>query len=193
MPHHNRCQILYFCCIVAFAGCAANSQAPPNSPPPSPNTGGAIAERNEGYSLLYGLMKDESDVGKIFVIKSADDSVKKSVKDVGDACQGVKKQLEEFKSADVHLVLDTPALPALETESRDLARKEKTKSLLFSSGQTFELRLVFSQAQAMGYAQDLAEALVKREDNPQRKVALSKWSQQFSGLSDEMMNLLSVK
>lgn len=193
MPHHNRSQFLYFCCIVALGGCAATSQAPPRSPPPPPGSGGAIAERNEGYSLLYNLMKDESDVGKVFIIKSADDSVKKSVKDVAAACQGVKKQLEDFKKTDVHMVLDTPALPAVETESRELARKEKTKLLLFSSGKTFELRLVFAQAQAMGYAQDLAEALVKREGDPQRKDALSKWAQQFSDLNDALMNLLSVK
>ena len=33
-------------------------------------------ERNEGYSLLYKLMSDESNVSKIFILKHADDPVR---------------------------------------------------------------------------------------------------------------------
>jgi hypothetical protein len=172
--------------IFLAAGCAATPKAPSEN-------GGMFRERNEGYSLLYRLMGDESKVGEIFIIKHADDSVGGLVKEIGAACTGAKKQMEAYPAMNNRIEFDVPDLPKVEQESRDLEAKTQEKNLLMSSGKTFELRLVFTQAQAMEYAKDLCDALIAREDNVQIKAFLTALSLQCAGFHQRLMDLLTVK
>jgi len=86
-----------------------------------------------------------------------------------------------------------PDLPRMEQDSRDLTAKEDEHELLGSSGQTFELHLIFTQAQAMEYAVELANALQPIEDDPVRKNFLQYVSQQCGELHTRLMALLAVK
>jgi hypothetical protein len=172
--------------VIALAGC---STAPK---PPSEN-GGLFRERNEGYSLLYRLMSDESKVGEIFIIKHADDSVKGLVKDIAAACQAAKKQMDGFPMANNRIEYDVPDLPRLEQESRDLEAKEEAKDLLTSSGKTFELRLIFTQAEATGYAVNLCQALAAHEDDAGHKDFLNNLSSRCAVFQQRLMELLIVK
>ena len=62
--------------------------------------------RNEGYSLLYQLMSQESDVAKILIIKHTDPKVTDVIKEIASTCGEVKKALELFHERDRHLSLE---------------------------------------------------------------------------------------
>jgi hypothetical protein len=172
--------------MMALAGCSTTPK------PPSEN-GGLFRERNEGYSLLYKLMGDESKVSEIFILKHADEPVGGLVKEIAAACQAAKKQMDGFPMANNRIEYDVPDLPRLEQESRDLEAKEESKDLLISSGKTFEVRLIFTQAQAMGYAMNLCQALLAHEDDPGHKEFLTNLSKQCAGFKQRLMELLNVK
>ncbi len=155
--------------------------------------GGIIHERNEGYSLLYKLMSDEGDVGKIFILKGADESVKSLVKDIGGAAQAAKKQMDDFAKEDKELEYDVTDLPYIEQRGRDLEAKDDEKALLFSSGKVFEVRLIFTQAQAMDYATQLCRGLAEKEDNTIRKDFLQSLAKETSDFHDRLMKLLTVQ
>jgi len=171
---------------LAMTGCAATPK------PPSAN-GGMFRERNEGYSLLYKLMSDESDVNKIFFFKHADDSVGSVVKDVAHFCQYAKSQMDDFPKTDNRIEYDVPDLPKMEQSSRDLTAQEDEHELLGSSGKPFELHLIFTQAQAMEYAVQLSNALQPIEDDQVRKNFLTGVSQRCGEFHDRLMALLDVK
>jgi hypothetical protein len=172
--------------IFAGMGCASSSR-------PSQAESGNFREQAEGYSLLYKLASDESDVAKIFILKHADEPVAAVVKEIATFMQMNKKQLEAFRKSDARLAYDISALPAIELKSRDLQAKDERNGLLFSSGEKFELRLIFTQAEATNYARQLARALAEREDDPTRKQFLTDLAKRSGELHDRLMNLLSVK
>ncbi|HEY1683789.1 MAG TPA: hypothetical protein VGG19_03420 [Tepidisphaeraceae bacterium] len=171
-----------------MAGCVSSKHAPK----PPPDNGGVYRQHNEGYSILYRLMYDESRVGGIFVIKKADDKVKAPIKQLSDACKAAHQRLDDFRRMDHRLEFDVPDLPYMEKTSRDLEAKEDRKLLLFSSGQQFELTLIFTQAQAMNYAVHLCQALEAAEGNPQRKAFLQDLEHQCNSFHDQLMKMLAV-
>jgi hypothetical protein len=81
----------------------------------------------------------------------------------------------------------------VEQESRDNESKMDEKELLTSSGKTFELRLVFTQMQAMGYGSELAQALKTHEDNPDREEFLLSVLQRCGAFRERLMGQLEVK
>lgn len=183
-----------FLILASLTGCATSSRHP--APPPSPKVpcenGGLFRQNNEGYSILYNLMSDESKVGGIFFIKRADPQVKSVIKELSLSCQAAKKRLEDFRASNNRLEFDIPDLPYMEKRSRDLEAREDRKVLLFSSGQQFELALIFTQAQAMNYAVNLTKALAEKESDPQRKAFLQDLTQQCTAYHERLMKLLSV-
>lgn len=176
---------------VFVMGCASDRVAPP--PPTTSTTQPPFAQLNPGYSLLYKLMSDESDVGKIFFLKSADDSIKSLVKQIGSAAQDAKKKMDFFSKQDNHLRYDTPGLPWIEQRSRDLQAKEDEHNLLMNSkGKNFELRLIFTQLEAMDYARQLCKALDEKETAGNRKRFLQDLANQSAGFSDKLMKMMTV-
>jgi len=173
-------------CIIALAGCAAFSTAPTD-------TGGLVRQRNEGFSLLYKLMSDESQVGNIFILKHADNSIRDLVTQIGSTCQTAKSRMFAFGKSDRSLDFDTTDLPDVEQKSRDLESADETKALLFSNGRPFEAELLFTQAEAMNYAADLSKALAAQEPDPARKDFLQKLSQRCADLHDQLMKHLTVQ
>ena len=65
--------------------------------------------------------------------------------------------------------------------------------MLFSSGKEFELRLLFTQAQAMGYANHLSKAVLEKVDDPEQKSFLQNAEKQTSDYHDRLMGILIVK
>ncbi|MGA3066570.1 MAG: hypothetical protein ABSF29_06960 [Tepidisphaeraceae bacterium] len=171
--------------VIFLAGCAASTDHPAD--------GGLIHRRNEGYSLLFKLMGDESDVGEIFFIKHADDSVGNLVREVGQTCKEAKAQLQAFAKTDDTVEFDEPDLPLIEQRSRKLTADWETRELLTSGEKDFELRLIFTQAQAMSYASELCKALYEIESDPSRKAFLSTLADRCDRLYDRLMALLTVK
>lgn len=193
MLKHFRAPMLLLLSL-AIAGCAGTSAPHPGGAlKPPANNGGRFRKRNEGYSLLYNLMKDDSDVGKIFIFKHASDMVGDLIRSVGHACQDTKKQMDQFQKSDRHIEFDVADLPNLEKRGRDIESKAVEHALLHSSGKEFELQIVYSQAKATRYAIDLCKALEEVEDNQDRKKFLEDTAHRFQDLNDKLMQLLEVK
>jgi hypothetical protein len=146
--------------------------------------------RNEGYSLLYQLMSQDSDVAKILIIKHADPPVADVIKEIASTCGQAKKELEQFHEKDRHLSFEMTNLPQIEQKTRAAIESTVTKQLLFSSGKTFERRLLFTQAESMNYAAHLAKVLHEQEDNADRKNFLATLSERCITLHDKAIDLM---
>lgn len=180
-------------CGIFTTGCASYHAAPAATTTTTTTSKAPFAQLNPGYSLLYKLMSDESDVGKIFFLKSADDATKSLVKEIGSAAQDAKKKMDFFIKQNNQLHYDTPNLPWVEQRSRDLQAKEDEHNLLMNSkGKNFELRVIFTQLEAMNYCKQLCKALDEKETAGNRKRFLEELANQSAGLSDRLMKMMSV-
>ena len=176
--------LIYFALIAFFiTGCSCK---------PGPPDLGTLRQQDDGYGILYGILKDESQVGQIFVIKHADDRVGDLVRQVGDTCKAATEKLDAFAKTDPTFALDLTNLPAIEVRSRDITASRTTKQLLLSDGKTFELRLIFTQAEAMNYIHTLCDALRDHEQDPRRREFLITLSQESADLHDRLMAMLTV-
>ncbi|MGA2603296.1 MAG: hypothetical protein ABSG14_03625 [Verrucomicrobiia bacterium] len=171
-------------CTLAVTGCSTIQKILPTT------AWHQARVRNEGYSLLYQLLSQESDAAKILIIKHADSPIADMVKEIASTCDQAKKKLDLFHKEDRHLNLEMTHLPEIEQKSRVAIQSTVTKQLLFSSGKTFEVRFLFTQAEAMNYAAHLAQVLHDQEDNPVRKEFLATISERCTTLHDRVMALL---
>jgi hypothetical protein len=146
--------------------------------------------RNEGYSLPYHLLGQEGDAAKLLMVKHADPPIADVIKEIATACRQAKKALELFHEQDRHLSLDMPHLPEIEQKTRAAIESTVTKQLLFSSGKKFEVRLLFTQAEAMNYAAHPAQVLHDQETDPLRQKFLARLPQHCTTLRDQAMGLL---
>ncbi len=89
---------------------------------------------NEGYSLLYQLLSQESDVAKLLIIKHADPPIADIIKEIASTCDQARKELELFHEKDRHLSLEMTNLPQIEQQTRAGIESTMIKQLLFSSG-----------------------------------------------------------
>jgi len=140
--------------------------------------------RNNCCSLLYELLQDEKNVSKLLIIKGERPEVNRLVKDISSAAAAGAKELEEFAKLDRKLNLRASGLPPGERATRDAISKTRTRELLLASGDDFELKLLLTQVEALGYASHLAKVAAKSEPQPDR-------AREFTGLSDEMQQLYS--
>jgi hypothetical protein len=178
-------------------GCVLSALAAFGCAPAAPTSRPVVVEisrqQEEGYGLLYKLMGDESRVSGIFILKGADQPVKDLVNEIAKTCQDSKTQLDDFARSDSGLHLDVTDLPADEEESREIESKLDERNLLESSGKTFELRLLFTQAQAMGYASNLSRAVANHETDAARKDFLNGLADKCAEYRDRATDMLAVK
>jgi hypothetical protein len=171
-------------CTLAVTGCSTIQKI-------LPTTAWRQARvRNEGYSLLYQLLSQENNADKILIIKHADSPIADIIKEIANTCGQARKELDLFHEKDRHLNLEMTHLPEMEQKSRAAIQSTVTKQLLFSSGKTFEVRFLFTQAEAMNYASHLAQVLHDQEENPVRKEFLATLSKRCTTLHDRVMVLL---
>ena len=171
-------------CVLVVTGCATIQQVLPTV------AGQKIRARNEGYSLLYQLLSQESDAAKILIIKHADYPIPDLINEIAHTSGQAKKDLELFQKNDPHLNLKMPYLPEIEQKTRAAIESTVTKQLLFSSGTTFEVRFLFTQAEAMNYTAHLAQVLHDQEAAPLRQKFLATLSERCTMLHDRVMGLL---
>jgi hypothetical protein len=169
--------------VACLVGCA--------STPPPPAGVGLFRLEDQGYSLLYNLMESESKVGDIFILKPADASLETLVRDIGKTCDAAKRRMDDFRKADGRINYDISELPYIEQRSRDLQTNDDTKALLFSSGDKFAVRMIFTQAEAMNYAMQLSRALSEKEDDATRKTFLINLAKECSDYHDRLMKMLA--
>ena len=170
--------------VLLLAGCAS-------SPPPSAENE-KLRVRNEGYSLLYTLVSDESDVNKILTFKQADPEISSEIKAIAHDCAQAKQQMDAFaKNKSARLAFNESHLPAIEQRTRDAEDKTESKALLLSSGKKFERELLLTQVQALRYASHLAGQIAGKEDDPTRKAFLEKFAQQCEQHRRRAIDLLA--
>jgi hypothetical protein len=186
MVRHPWTYFLIWASALTLAGCASTPQSVSHN-------GGLVHERNQGYSLLYKLMTDEANVSKLLILKHADEPLAGLVKEISAFCQSAKDQMDAFAKGDSRIEYDMTDLPVIEQESRDQTAKEDGIALLTSGGKEFELRLVFTQAQAMDYAAEVSSALAKHEDDPARQRFLKGLTVRYADFHRRLMELLTVQ
>jgi hypothetical protein len=186
MQNRRLIRALFLIVGASISGCAAT----PAPPPPSV---GIASPQNQGYSLLYKLMSDESRVGEVFILKSAAPPITDLIKEIAKSSADAKSQLDAFAKSDPSLNYTVPGLPSIEQQSRDLQTSAETRGLLFSGGEDFERRLIFTQAEAMNYAQQLATALSDHESDPARKSFLKELATHAGQFHDRLMSMFTVK
>ena len=149
-----------------------------------------VRVRNEGYSLLYQLLSQESDAAKLLIIKHADPPIVAIIQEIADTCDAAQKDLKAFQKNDRRLSLAMANLPQIEQKTRAAVESTVTKELLFSSGKKFEVRFLFTQAEAMNYGAHVAKVLHDQETDPQRKKFLATIAARCTTLHDRVMGLL---
>ena len=113
------------------------------------------------------------------------------IKEIATACDQAKKKLEQFRAKDRHLNFEVANLPEIEVKTRSAIQSTETKQLLFSSGKTFEVNFLLTQAEAMNYAAHLAQVLRNQETDTFRKKFLDKeLAQRCTTLHDKVLQLL---
>jgi len=170
--------------LVALAGCST-------VPPVVPFFGAQSRIRDEGYSLLYTLASKQSNVGKILIIKSANAKVSAEIKQIAEVFSQAKERLDGFAKADGSLNFKMSHLPSMEEKTRAGIETTTTKDLLFSSGKTFELRLLLTQVEALSYASHLAGQLAAQDGNAKRKEFLTQFAKQCVQHHQQVVDLLA--
>ena len=136
-------------------------------PPASPSLSiGQLQMRNNSVSLLYDLLGDEKNVGKVLIIKGSRESLHSLIKNISAATGDGAKRLEQLAKTDSSLNLHALELPAGEKATRDAIAKTKEKELLFSSGENFEFTLLLTQADALSYGWHLAKIASENSADP---------------------------
>lgn len=175
-------------CAAALSGCTTSR--PARQVPPLPEEGNEERIRNEGYSLLYTLMDQERNVGKILIIKRIDEPSANLIKAISERCGQAKDKLDELQERYPGIDMEMTHLPVIEQKARDSIASAATKQLLFSAGELFRARLLLTQAEAMKYGAHLAKALHDQEINEERKPFLDELSKDLTDFHDQVVELV---
>lgn len=138
--------------------------------------------RNNAASLLDDLLDDEQNVDKVLIVKSASPDNTALIKLIAATAATHKRELDEMATNDPALNLQATDLPPGEIAARDGSSKSEEHELLLSTGVNFEFNLLFSQAQAESYGQQLAAVAAKNSENPKEMHAFETISQTMERL-----------
>lgn len=150
-------------------------------------------DREEGYALLYDLLKQESGVSDIFTVKGASDPVKQIINDIAAASKQGTAAIEDIARSEAFMSLEDTGLPKVEEQTRKKIAFATAGSLLLSSGSDFELKLLLTQSEATKYAHFLALTVAASEEDPKHKQTLDKIAEQFKTLNQRVVAMLSIK
>ena len=165
--------------LLAVCGCSSLPPTPLSNLSREPNK---LQVRNNAASLLSDLLKDEQNVGKVFIVKNASPEVTDLVKLIGATAATHERELEVMATNDPTLNLAEMDLPPGETAARDGTAKSKEHDLLLSSGANFEFNLLFTQAQAENYGWHLAAVAADNSSKPEE-------ARTFTTISETMERL----
>ncbi|HVY68522.1 MAG TPA: hypothetical protein VHH73_01245 [Verrucomicrobiae bacterium] len=179
--------------LLAIAILTACQSARPSKPLPATANATALSTRNNCYSLLHQLLDEQKDVSLLRFIKREPDDLKTLVKAIAaDSGKGAK-MLEEFARQDPAIRLDDYRLPPGETATREAEAATTRKEILQRTGQDFELALLLSQFQALGYARHLAKVGAENDPQPERSRALATLGEEMARHYHQLFALLRSK
>ena len=135
-------------------------------------TADAAAVRSNCYSLLRALLKVQSDVRYLSLIKKEHSHLRDLVKRIAQTSADGASLLDQLAQRDPSINLHDVELPPGEMATRIAIAETTTKDLLKDKGADFELTLLLSQAEALNYGWHLAEVAAKHEPNASQARAL---------------------
>jgi hypothetical protein len=141
---------------------------------------------NEGYALLYHLMKKEGDADKVFIIKSGAESTKDLLKDISGTAQKMSAQMKSWASHDPSLTFENEGLPSVEKQTRESIESERTGKILKASGADLDKLLLTCQYEALTYGVNLTKTLSEKEESKARKETLSQFVVDLSKLQQRV-------
>jgi hypothetical protein len=162
------------------------------TPPSAPAASGTAHVRNNAASLLYDLLGDEKNVSKLLIIKRDRPELGNVIKEIAATAGAAHHRLEKLAREDPTLNLKDTALPPGEKATRDAIAKKRAGELLRASGADFELKLLLTQAEALGYAEALAKVAAENEPSPERAKVFTAIGRQMSALHGKVLALLSA-
>jgi len=151
---------------------------------------GGQSTRDNSYSLLHQLLADEKNVALLRFIKREESDVKKLVKKIAARSAAGLKVLKEQAPLPPAINLNDISLPPGEVATRNAIAATKKKQLLGQSGDRFELTLLLTQAEALGYASHLAKVAAETDSRPDRVRALGEIHAEMESLYQELFDLL---
>jgi hypothetical protein len=178
---------------VLLCVCAVGCNAPPRprvDVAPQSVPFGALAVRNNSYSLLYDLMGDERHVSKVLMVKRDSRELSRLIKDISETSSAAAKSLEEFSKRDSSLALDVLNLPPGEVATRAAIADTKKKELLGTSGADFERALVLTQISALNYGVHLARVAAVNDASSERAAWLHDLGQRLHVYQKRCLALL---
>jgi len=158
--------------------------------PPMKTASGSNQVRVGTCILLYQLLEQQKNVSKLLIIKRERPDLKDLIKRIASASAAGAKTLETYAKQDSNLSLKQSLLPPGEAATRDAIASTRTKELLTTSGDEFELRLLMTQSEALTYAWHLAKVAAASETNPARARKLNALSEEMKILQAEVIALL---
>jgi hypothetical protein len=152
----------------------------------------AAGELAAGYGSLHQLLTDESSVDKLLLVKSVGSETEEAIEGIAEASSRAAEKLEALSRQSPSVRLDAPSgLPLIEQATRDSIASKTAMDLLFSD-ETFEVRLLMSQGQALRYGRFLAEQLRELETNEARREWLDDLARRFEEDYKRVVDLLEV-
>jgi len=170
-----------------LCGCASTHPVSLNALPEKPTK---LQIRNNAASLLDDLLNDEQNVDKVLVVKSASPDNTALIKLIAATAATHKRELDEMATNDPALNLQATDLPPGEIAARNGSSKADEHALLLSTGVNFEFNLLFSQAQAESYGQQLATVAAKNSENPEEMHTFETISQTMERLDLQVITAI---
>ena len=152
-----------------------------------------LVTRNNSVALLDELLNEEKDVSLILIIKVTSPELKQLVKNISQTASKGAKLLASEKKKDPGLELKGNGLPPGEKAARAGLSKTKEHELLSAKGAEFELQLLLTQAEALGYGAQLALDAAVNDPQPVRARQLASLSSQLKLLHEQVIAMLRTR
>lgn len=150
------------------------------------------SELNQGYGIYYNLMKSESGVKDLLIIRSAADPVAELIREISATAESILETMDEWKEADPLLNYRQTGLPKVEKETRRSIAEYRAQQLMLGGEDTFERNLILTQIEASTYAWHFAKALAEDEESDERKAVIEEWAKAWEKHAESASKLLVV-
>lgn len=148
----------------------------------------------QGYALLHDLVSRQRGVSKILILKSPSGETAAIIRDIAKTADEATGKLKAFAAArGIELSTESTGLPQFDLANRQRIESRNTKYLLFGSGESFEVKLIFTQLNACEYGLTLARELASRDVPEEHKQYLNKFADDYESIFNQLVARLGVK
>ena len=187
--HHFTVVILIGLVSASWLGGCQNSTKGATVAPPVH----ARMQLSEGYSLLHMVLKKNSQVDKVFILKSGTEPFKDLLRDVATMSKAGVDAIELIAETDTGITLETANLPEAEAATREVIEKSVRSKVLKSNKKPLQKILTLSQIEATSYVSHLAITVAAMEDDPDRQDILKGIAEGFTVLHDRLVETIDVE